>query len=145
MLYIKMNGGLPCAISTTAPKGADVKFGIENGWSSRWDWKDFATVERLARYVTAMTGKTYLPVDAGSSCSPRYDLMEAPRVGDEVSYGFNGDYYPCGKITKITKTWQITTSTGKKFRRRGNAPGFSMEGGTWSMVAGIVDERNPSF
>lgn len=140
MLYVKMNGDLPVKISSKL-QAAD----WDATWKSRWDWKDFATVERLAKYLTAMSGKMYIPVDAGSSVSPQFDIIEAPRVGDEVSYSFNGDTTPCGTITKITKTWQITTSTGKKFRRRGNAPGFTMEGGTWSLVAGHIEERNPHF
>lgn len=137
MLYVKFKGTLPVEVSTEHQHG--------EGWQNRWDWKDFATVEGIARYLTAMTGQTYLPTDSGGGCSPRFDVIKAPAIGDDVSYSFNGDTSPCGMITKITKTWQITTSTGKKFRRRGNAPGFTMEGGTWSMVAGHISERNPSF
>lgn len=138
MLFVKMNGDLPCDISTFRPKD-------DGTWQSRHHWEDFVTVQRLATYLTAMTGITYLPTDSGSSVWPRFDIMAAPAIGDPVSYSFNGDTYPCGLVTKITKTWQITTSEGKKFRRRGNAPGFRMEGGTWSLVPGHHDERNPSF
>jgi hypothetical protein len=139
MLFVKVVNDLPVEVAkqlTTEQHG-------DRAWQSRWDWKDFATVERLAKYVTAMTGKTYLPTDASASTSPRYDIIEAPMVGDEVSYGFNGDYYPCGKITRITKGWRVTTDSGKVFNRVRDTGGWRMVGGTWWMVDGVVDERNP--
>ena len=139
MRYIKVRNGLPLEIATelTPEQHRDPE------WQNRWDWKDFATVQSLAKYVTAMTGKTYLPTDAGDSVSPRYDVVEAPCVGDPISYGFNGDYYPCGTIVKITKGWRITSSTGKVFNRRKESAGWRMVGGTWGMCAGHIDERNP--
>jgi uncharacterized protein YgfB (UPF0149 family) len=36
------------------------------------------------------------------------------KVGDEVSHGFNGDWYPDGVVTKITKQY-LHTSTGHKY------------------------------
>lgn len=83
-------------------------------------------------------------------------------VGDEVSYGFNGDYYPCGIISKITKRY-ITTDTGAKFYIA-KAPHvvyanlddtektiemrdvMQLVSNKWfRMVAGHVNKRNPSF
>jgi hypothetical protein len=141
MIFLKVVNGLPTEVAhvLTSEQHQDPT------WQSRWDWKDYATVETLAKYVTAMTGKTHLPTDAGGSTSPRYDIIEAPQVGDLVSYGFNGDYYPCGEIEKITKGWRITTSTGKVFNRRKNTAGWRMVGGTWGMCAGHIDECNPHF
>lgn len=141
MLFIRIQNNLPVEVSTklTLDQHSD------NSWQSRWDWPDFATVERLAKYVTAMTGKTYLPVDNGPHHSPRFDLVDAPQVGDEVSYGFNGDYYPDGTVEKVSPTFQITTSTGRKYRRKGVTSGWMAAGGTWGLVKGHIDERNPHF
>ena len=141
MIYIKVVNGLPVewASELSSEQHRDP------AWQNRWDWKDFETVERLALYMTAATGKTYLPADRSASVSPRYDVIEAPKVGDPVSYGFNGDYYPCGYITRITKGWRVYTSEGKTFNRRKNSAGWTMVGGTWGMVAGHIDERNPHF
>jgi hypothetical protein len=71
--------------------------------------------------------------------------MEMPKVGDPVSYGFNGDYYPDGHITAITKKFQITTSTGNKYRRVKSTSGWKRTGGTWSLVKGHIYEQNPHF
>jgi hypothetical protein len=141
MLYVKVQKGLPVDIA----KRLTIEQQRSTAWQSRWDWKDFATVTRLAKYVTAMTGKTYLPADNGPHHSPQFDLVDAPAIGDEVSYGFNGDYYPDGTVVKITPTFQITTSTGKKYRRKGMTSGWYQPGGTWGLVAGHVYAQNPSF
>lgn len=137
MIYVKIKNGLPADISTQHQSG--------DGWQNRWDWKSFDEVTRLAAYITAMTGKTYVPIDRGRGCSPRYDVSRAPSVGDEVSYGFNGDYYPDGVVVKVTKTLQITTSTGSTYRRRGNSCSWQKPGGTWSLVFGHIYEQNPHF
>lgn len=118
----------------------------DRAWQTRWDWKSFDEVERLSRYLTAMTGKTYLPVDHGPHTGPRFDVMEAPKVGDQVSRGFNGDYYPCGTIVRITKNWMVITSEGRKFnRRRNTAAWVEVGGGPFCLVPGHRDERNPHF
>lgn len=147
MLYVKSNGGLPCAISEEYPGHANenVKWGTENGWSTRNDWKTFDEVLKLSKYLTAMTGDPYLPVDNSASVSPRYDVVKAPKVGDKVSYGFNGDYTPDGEVVKISKTYQVTTSTGRVYRRRGNSGSWLQSGGTWGLTQGHIFERNPSF
>jgi hypothetical protein len=142
MLYIKFNGGLICQISETYPEKWG---GRENGWLSVRDAESYGEACTWARYMTAMSGKTYLGYDQGSHHTPRFGVFETPKVGDPVSYSFNGDTYPCGVITKITPQWHITTSEGKKFRRPGTKAGFRMEGGTWSMVSGHIYEQIPSF
>jgi hypothetical protein len=86
-------------------------------------------------------------------------------VGDEVSYGFNGDWYPDGKVEKITKKFLITTG-GKKYSlfnysareliKDANGKtvdcedvikeGFrSVNGGTWTLAKGVIRETNPEF
>lgn len=117
----------------------------QNGWQTRHAWESFERVQQIASELTALTGNTYLPVDNGSFTWPRYDVVEAPKVGDKVSYAFNGDYYPDGEIVKITNGWRITTSTGNKYNRRKNSGNWRMIGGTWSLVQGHINERNPHF
>ena len=149
MLYITFANGLPTGVSSERPKGEGVTFSrdAKNGWQTRNDWTSFQQVCTIAQYLTAMTGKQYLGADAGSSTSPRYDIIEAPKVGDPISYGFNGDYYPDGSVARITPNWMIVSTTGSKYNRsrQGAGPGWNKVGGTWSMVSGHVDERNPSF
>lgn len=110
-----------------------------------WDWKSFEEVRSIAMYLTAITGRTYLGVDNSESVSPRFDVIQAPMIGDPVSYGFNGDYTPDGVVVKISKTYQVTTSTGSVYRRRGLRGSWMKAGGTWGLVRGHIDERNPHF
>jgi hypothetical protein len=142
MLHIKIGPtGLPLDVKTALNEFEH----RDPTWQSRWDWKTFEEVERLARYLTAMKGTLYIPIDNTDAVSPRYDIIECPKVGDPVSYGFNGDYYPDGHIVKITKTLQITTSTGHTYRRKGLRACWLQPGGTWGLVAGHRYEQNPSF
>ena len=123
-------------------------------YESRNDWKTMAAAEEVA----AALGPEYVATDAGPYVSPRYDVIALPKVGDAVSYSFNGDSYPCGHV--------ISISAGPNFRRivaheprggkhvgevrehvfwRRRKTGSWVMNGTWSLVAGHVDERNPSF
>jgi hypothetical protein len=149
MLYIRFNGGLPCEISTGYPVpdvvGGGRQWGRENGWVSARDAESFVEAETWARYITAMTGDAYLPVDNTESTYPRFEVIRAPKIGDPVSYGFNGDYTPDGVIVKISPKWMITTSTGHTYRRKGLRKSWLQPGGTWGLVDGHIDERNPHF
>ena len=115
------------------------------------DMKSFEEAEVIAIKLTELTGETYLAFDNGSGTSHRYGVMVPPKVGDDVSFGFNGDYYPCGKVVRITPGWRIytedpsTSGTRSKcmFNRKGKTSGWKMKGGTWGLVKGIHDERNP--
>lgn len=118
----------------------------------RGDIKSFEHAQVLAEQAgdlvaSKLCGKTFLAVDAGSHVHPRYDVILAPRVGEPVSYGFNGDYYPDGYITKIggTNCSRVYTDTGSVYNRRRQSGRWVKRGGTWSMVSGHRDERNPSF
>ncbi len=110
----------------------------------RWDWHSFETVERIANDLTAIHGKVYLPIDSGTSTHPRYDIIEAPLVGDAISSGFNGDIRPCGHIKSISNSFRVITSTdGSKFYRK-------KQTGVWkkgylSLVMGHIDRTNPHF
>lgn len=112
---------------------------------SRWDYKGLDQVTTLAQQLTAASGEQYLPVDSGPSVSPRFDIIEAPKVGEHVSMGFNGDYYPVGKITGISDSFRvITTSDGKRFFRRRQS-GTWRHSKTWSLVTGVHNDQNPHF
>lgn len=117
---------------------------------SRHELKSLDDAEKLAREANLFgmlftPAKTYLATDAGGHTSPRFDVIEAPRIGDRVSAYFNGDSYPEGTITKISDSYRrIETSTGKVFWRRRNS-GSWISGRTWSMSRGWTDKRNPSF
>lgn len=115
-------------------------------WINNWDVGTFDEAVRIAEEASKVMGKKYLPIDRTASVSPRFGIVEAPRVGDPVSYGFNGDYYPCGHITKISDSYyRIQTSTGDVFYHRGHTGSWVKKGGTWSLVSGHINERNPSF
>jgi hypothetical protein len=97
-----------------------------------------------ADLITGEHGWNHEVVDRGENCSPRYALQIIPYVGIPVSYGFNGDYYPCGPIVKVSRTrHKLTTKDGTVFIRQGN--GRYKHEKTWSLVYGTYDERNPCF
>lgn len=108
---------------------------------SRWDWKDFSAAMEIA---TAL-GKGFIATDAGPCVSPRYDVIQLPKVGDKVSKEFNGDSYPCGVIVKISPTFKsIRTDGGDVFYRVRQTGSWRNEG-TWFLTPGHVSKQNPSF
>lgn len=144
MLWVKLKNGLPVDVRHRFP--GELKLGEWDGsWQNRCDWTSFEEVQRIAAYVTAVSREDYVGIDEGDCCSPRYDVVRAPRVGDLVSYGFNGDSYPDGEIVSVSKTMQVITSTGKRYRRRGKTGTWLRTGGTWSLIHGHISERNPHF
>lgn len=70
-------------------------------------------------------------------------LHVKPKIGDKVSYAFNGDCTPCGEIEKISPTMKkITTTRGQVFYNKKGTASWVMYG-TWSMVKGHYETRNP--
>lgn len=127
-------------------RGKDGVFGV--GWLNRNDIECYEMAEDLARSASKNRGKVFLAVDKGPDVSPRYDVIEAPAVGDEVSKAFNGDYYPIGKIVKIGKDYSrlyIEDSGRKMVAYRRKLSGAFLVKGMWSVVPGVINERNPSF
>lgn len=119
--------------------------GIEyNSVKDRWNFTE-QDVQEIAAFLTEQTGDVHLMVDNGDYCSPRFDVIRAPKVGDKVSYAFNGDYYPDGEITAVTSKFQVKTSGGHTYRRRKNSGSWLQPGGTWGLVQGHINERNPHF
>lgn len=152
MLYIETTREATKVVSakiSTADSDDIQACNVEN----RWDW---CTYEAAAE-VAAALGPKYQATDAGPYVSPRYDIIDLPQVGDDVSYTFNGDYYPCGKIKSI--------SPGPAFRKIVAGPDFSgadrifwrrcRDGkptggawiceGTWSMIQGHVEKCSLEF
>jgi hypothetical protein len=112
---------------------------------TRHDFKCFSDAEVMAASATKLTGKLHIATDAGRWSWPQFDVIAAPAVGDKVSQSFNGDSYPRGTITKVSKTLKkVTTDTGHTFYRRGNTGSWVINGYA-SMIAGHVSEQNPSF
>lgn len=127
------------------------KPGLGAGWIERWHFPSLEFVTRLAASASKLTGDEWLPVDRGSHTSPRYDVMVCPKVGDDVSKGFNGDYYPIGKVVAISKAPERRVITvdgprGKlRFYRNKLSSGWTQSGGTWGLVKGVVDRYNQEF
>jgi hypothetical protein len=147
MLYALFRGDRLVGIApetpfTGTPKLKEFPGMVYDRVEDHWDWKKKGPeyVEGLALKLTEITGRTFLACTTGDP-----DIFEPPAIGDKVSYAFNGDYTPCGVVTKITKGWRITTSEGKVFNRHKKSGGWMMVGGTWRLVGGHIDERNPSF
>lgn len=114
---------------------------------TRNNWKTFDD----AKEVAAALGEGFIATDAGSNVSPRYDVQCLPKVGDDVSYAFNGDSYPCGKIVSISKSLKVIVTKDeakgegvKKFYRV-RETGTWRNAGTWSLISGHHYTQNPSF
>lgn len=113
-----------------------------------------AAAERLSEEQ----GAQYWAEDRGANVSPRYAVIRAFTIGEPVSYGFNGDSYPCGRIIAMS-AWPKDASKGvgpriitvqdhngnrKKFWRR-RLTGSWKNNETWSLQHGWHSDRNPSF
>lgn len=117
-------------------------------WISRHDIKSFEHAQTIAAQANAMlgAGNVFIPVDSGDNCYPRYDVVQAPKVGEEVSRALNGDFYPDGEIVKVSgKDHRIvTTSTGRKYYRRRQSSVWIADK-FYSMVRGHISRLNPEF
>lgn len=117
-------------------------------WSTKCFMVRDVTPERhevIARQATELTGRVHVVIDNGPHRGNRYDILEAPAVGDAVSYAFNGDSYPDGHITHVTAGTLrvIKTDTGSVYYRKKNSGAWVKKGGTWGMIKGHVRKQNP--
>lgn len=116
------------------------------GWLCRTDLQFWLDTEELAEKCTKFAGEKYLATDAGEYVSPRFDVIKAPKVGDDVSKAFNGDYYPMGKIVKVSDDFKRVTVDGERgkhvFYRRKDS-GTWLLNRTWRLVSGVHNEWNP--
>ena len=121
--------------------------GWRKGALTSRDCKTLLEAETFAASITAFTGQLHIGVDRGPYISPRYDVVEPPRVGEPVSYAFNGDYYPDGVVTHVTKgTFRIVkTDTGSVYYRHKKSGAWIKKGGTWSLVKGHIKRFNREF
>lgn len=117
-------------------------------WINRNDLKTMAAAQALAEACNhdgGHEGGMLVATDSGPGVSPRYDVIRLPTVGDEVSYSFNSDSYPDGKVVSISKSLRVVrTDKGSAYYRRGLS-GAWVKDGTWSLVHGHINKRNPSF
>ena len=130
-----------CYKYTTATAG---QRNLQGTKMRNWNITSFEHAAEIAAAQTIETGKLHIACDYGDHCSPRYYTVEVPAVGDLVSYAFNGDYYPCGVVTAVSKTLKkITTSEGKVFYRRRLTGCWKSN--IWSLVGGHIERLNPEF
>lgn len=116
----------------------------DGGWANRNDFDSLMFAQVVADAASVFSGEAYVATDAGDQCSPRYDVIRAPAIGDEVSYGFNGDCYPCGTVVKVSKSLKrVETSEGKVFNRSKSTGRWFQHG--WALVNGHHYEQNPHF
>lgn len=154
-LYILFKNNEPVHITRESPwTGTPVMKVIKNDKGEVVDYDNaknyhnytsFAEVQALAEWATKYTGEVYLACNDGSY----FEVIEAPKVGDEVSRGFNGDYYYVGKIVRITPNWMVVAEDAEghqtKFNRRKNTASWKPIGGYGGMVHGVVNRQNPEF
>lgn len=139
MIHLKLEQDKVVGIRTSWDSSMNPK-----EWVSRWDWNSYEEVENIAKLASEFSGQKYLPVDCGEHVSPRFDIVKAPVIGEEVSQYFNGDSYPEGVVVKISESYKmITTSTGKKFYRYKQSGSWRRNG--FSLISGHHTERNPHF
>lgn len=138
----------PDAIRVTSDfdEASRIKQGFTGTVYSRHDFQSMEDAQAMADRLNEQAGEMlYIATDAGRSSWPQFDVITAPRVGDEVSSAFNGDYYPEGRIVKISDSLRrIETDTGVIYWRKKQS-GRWVASKTWSMVRGHVERRNPSF
>jgi hypothetical protein len=110
----------------------------------RTDILAFEQATTIAEAATVLRGTRFLATDSPGTY-PRFDVIEAPAIGDACSYAFNGDYYPDGVVARISPDYRIvTSSTGRRYFRR-KLRGAWLHKGMWSLVAGRISRLNPEF
>jgi len=122
-------------------------------WIARHNIRSFEQAQQIAEQATALHAamlpaaqrETFIAVDEGNSRWPQFDVQALPKVGDKVSYAFNGDCYPDGEITKISDSKRVIyTSTGHRFYRW-RLSGSWLYDRMWYLVPGHIREWNPEL
>ena len=123
---------------------------IDGAWGAGWCNRNDFTADLAAAVAisaSAYSGDVWLVSDRGESCSPRFDVIKAPKVGEDASMAFNGDAYPVGKIAKIGKDYAsvlVEGARGKiRFYRKAGRAAWVSKG--FSLIPGTVDRMNPEF
>lgn len=147
-------GPCPYGKKPNDEKNLAAGFSYGAGWLNRNDISEFPggafmLAQQIADSASKLVGRPFLAVDNGECVSPRYEVIEAPQIGDEVSRAFNGDYYPVGKIVAIQKNYRRIVVDGSErgrliFARRRES-GAWLNKGMWSLVPGVINRWNPEF
>ncbi|USN15123.1 hypothetical protein LESZY_00890 [Brevundimonas phage vB_BpoS-Leszy] len=120
--------------------------------------QDYQVAIEAAKDATDMTKVPHWAEDRGAYVSPRYAIVRAFQIGEPVSYGYNGDSYPCGRIVSMSKTAPVSSGVGpriitvqdhngnrRKFWRHRLTGSWREAGGGFSLQHGWHNDRNPSF
>lgn len=119
-----------------------------NFWSKFFDVRNIESYDEALKFVEMYDDfidekDTLMIITINEYRNDEYKIYKKPKIGDKVSYGFNGDYNPCGEIATISPTMKkITTTTGHSFYNRKGTATWKMHN-TWTMVNGHYYERNP--
>lgn len=139
MIYVKVNQETGEVQLSSSEEAKQLQY---KSIETRHDWKTFDHAATIAENLSKFTKELYVAVDNGEWCSPRFDITKVPQVGDEVSYAFNGDSYPCGKVAKVSASLKvITTDEGRKFYRKGQTASWKDK--CWCLISGHIYEQNP--
>lgn len=116
-------------------------------------WNSFTEADMACRALNALNlpdGPFHATYDTrgrnkgGDGHIFNVQVNRIPKIGDEVSSTCNGDFYPEGRIVKISSGHLkiIVTDSGAKFTRKGYSDRW-IKGGCWAMVDGHREDRNP--
>lgn len=111
MIYLKLIAS-KAVQAITRQEAKDLASGVDVFCD--WDYTSFEQVENFVKELNSQQSVKYVAVDRGDFVSPRFSVVKMFFVGQEVSKGFNGDYYPQGTVTKISKTGRKITLSNEK-------------------------------
>lgn len=142
MIFFYMVNGVVVQVSNECPNSDWIQNNV--GWADRNDIRTIDQCTDIADQITAITGNVYLASKEGSY----FELTKAPKIGDDVSSGFNGDADYIGKVTKIGKNYSniyVTDDNGNEsiFRKKKNISAW--KDGYRYLSIGINNSRNPHF
>lgn len=162
MLYFKLDSNLEVVeVASSMPaelrapgsganwyRKGDGSFG-PGGWINRNDIDSFMMAQQIADSASLLGCAKYMATDNGPDVSPRFNVIECPSYNSECSMGFNGDFYPVGKIVRISskKDYKVITVNGPRglmrFYRRKLSGAWLNKG--FSLVPGVISKWNPEF
>ena len=137
--------GTPALKPFFHPAGKQIIYdSVQDHHSLEWEGPAGAAfLKDLSVDLNKLTGSQWI-VTSTRDLS-RNEIIETPKLGDKVSYGGNGDYYPCGKIVKITPSLRLVTDTGAKFSRILRSGAWKHTNGFGHLVAGHISQLSQEF
>lgn len=155
------DGGKLWAAQPATPGRYDGRYVYGSGWISAADISaagpqspafgfvdPLAFAAALAAAAAAAGFGAFCPVDSGPRVGPRYSVIEPPKVGDDASYGFNGDSYPVGKVVKVYASLTrvvVDGPRGKMVFSRKKLSGAWVDRSGWYLIKGAVFKQSPCF